>query len=598
VHTFANGLQSTLDENVARKWHLVHRRHLVVVVVGTTGEDLAEWMVRTRVMLHCHFLVSTEAAASLGGVDPTFYSVCDFLDTASGREVEFPTIKGHIHRHWRRNDVFIVDARNPLVDPFSIVRMQHAAHVYEPVANEIGIVVPAQVAGDAVVAGFEWDRAAEEWATRPAPDHDYGHRDVPRYVLSAGAHGFYATSDAIDRVRFRASETAGLTFDEQVGAFIGAGWRQNVRTLAFAPVRLAVASVTVPRTRDADRRWQGDRLVAGADGRRRVIYVLNATSVSGGIRTVFEQTNGLLERGFDVEVWSLEGQPTWLELNTPVKTFQSYADLLVALRNEDAIKVATWWETAQVVWLASVNTGVPAYYVQEFETWFYPDDASGKAAVAASYRKEFVQVTIASYQQGELRAIGSDAILIPSAYDTGKFHRLPEVVRRDDTVIAVGRSFFQKNFAMTEKAWRSLGDRRPRLSLFGFEPDLVVDERVDYRLKPSDAEVNVLYNEATVFVQTSRHEGFGLPIIEAMAAGCPVITTDSHGNRDFCIDGVNCIIVEQDDVDGLARAIERVLGDPELQDRLRRAGLETAEAHTWSVVLDRFEDLYTRVGTA
>jgi glycosyltransferase involved in cell wall biosynthesis len=595
MRDFGNGLRSTLDQNDARKWFMVHRRHLVIVVVGTTGADLSEWIRTTRAEMNCHFLVSSTAAAGLGDVDPVFYTACDFLDKRPGADVDFMEIKGHLHRHWRANDVFIVDAANPLVDPFQIVRIQHAAHAYEPRRNEIGMVVPALVHGDDIVAGFEWDRSRAEWSMRPPPAEDYGHRDVPRYVLAANAHGFYATSDAIDRVRFTRSDAQDLTFDEQVARFIGAGWRQNVRTLAFAPVRLAAEAITVPRTSDVDRRWQGDRSVTTASGRRRVIYVLNATTVSGGIRTVFEQTNGLLERGFDVEVWTLEGQPTWMTLNVDIKRFSTYSDLLVALRNEDAIKVATWWETAQVVWLASVNTGVPVYYVQEFETWFYPDDATGRAAVAASYRKEFVQVTIARYQQGELEAIGSEAILIPSAYDKDKFHLVEGVERDDNTVIAVGRSFFQKNFAMTEKAWRSMGERRPRLSLFGSEPDIVTDERADYTVRPSDAELNVLYNRATMFVQTSRHEGFGLPIIEAMAAGCPVITTDSHGNRDFCIDEVNCLVVDVDDTNGLAAAMRRLLDDPDLRERLRVAGLATAEKHTWAVVLDSFEDLYGRI---
>jgi glycosyltransferase involved in cell wall biosynthesis len=595
VHDFGNGLKSTLDENTARRWFLLNRRHLVVVVIGSTSEDLSEWMRTARAELNCHFLVSNAAAAGLAGVDPVFYTACGFLDARPDADVDFLEIKSHLHKSWRANDLFIMDASNPLVDPFQIVRIQHAAHAYEPLRNEIGMVVPALQDGDDIVAGFEWDRSRAEWSTRPPPAVDYGHRDVPRFVLAANAHGFYATSDAIDRVRYTRSDAEGLTFDEQVARFIGAGWRQNVRTLAFAPVRLAANTITLPRTTDADRLWQGERSVVGADGRRRVIYVLNATSVSGGIRTVFEQTNGLIERGYDVEVWALEGQPTWMQLNVNITRFSTYADLLVALRNEDAIKVATWWETAQVVWLASVNSGIPAYYAQEFETWFYPDDAIGRAAVASSYRKEFVQITIASYQQHELEEIGSEAILIPSAYDSDKFHLLDGVEREVDTVIAVGRSFFQKNFAMTAKAWRSMGDERPRLSLFGSEPDILEDDRVHYTVRPTDAELNVLYNRATVFVQTSRHEGFGLPIIEAMAAGCPVITTDSHGNRDFCIDGVNCLVVEVDDSDGLAAAMRRLLDDPELRERLRVAGLATAEKHTWAVILDSFEDLYGRI---
>jgi glycosyltransferase involved in cell wall biosynthesis len=158
--------------------------------------------------------------------------------------------------------------------------------------------------------------------------------------------------------------------------------------------------------------------------------------------------------------------------------------------------------------------------------------------------------------------------------------------------LALGRSFFQKNFAMTLRAWKSMGDARPVLSLFGFEPEIARDERVKYTSHPTDSQINDLYNEATIFVQTSRHEGFCLPILEAMAAGSPVITTDSHGNRDFCVNGVNCIMVDQDDSEQLATAMRRVLDDPDLQDRLRTAGLDTARHYTWRVVAGKLEAHY------
>lgn len=330
----------------------------------------------------------------------------------------------------------------------------------------------------------------------------------------------------------------------------------------------------------------------------RIIFVLQATTVSGGIRAVFEIANGLAERGLDVSIWSLQGAPDWFDLRVPVTTFVNNDDLLLSLRNEDAIKVATWWETAEIVWLASVNHGIPVYLIQEFETWFYPDDAVAQAAVVASYRREFVSLTEASFQVKELAEVGVTATLIPHGYDSSVFRVLPDGKRADDTLLALGRSFFQKNFAMTLRAWRSLGDARPKLQLFGTEPGIVSDERADYRERPRDAEVNELYNTATVFVQTSRHEGFCLPVLEAMAAGCPVITTDSDGNMDFCRDGVNCVIVPQDDDAALAAAISRLFDDPAERARLSAAGLETAARYTWPVVLNSVADFYEGVARA
>jgi glycosyltransferase involved in cell wall biosynthesis len=328
-----------------------------------------------------------------------------------------------------------------------------------------------------------------------------------------------------------------------------------------------------------------------------VVFVLTATSVSGGIRAVFEIADGLADRGFDVEIWSLQTSPTWFDLRVPVRTFRSYGDLLLSLRSVDAIKIATWWETAEIVWLASVNHGLPVYLIQEFETWFYPDDPVPQAAVVASYRHEFRSLTEASYQVGELAEVGITADLIPHGYDSSVFRVLPDADRDPRTVLALGRSFFQKNFAMTVRAWQRMGEDRPPLLLFGTEPDIVQDPRVEYHERPRDAQVNELYNRATVFVQTSRHEGFCLPILEAMAAGCPVITTDSHGNRDFCIDGVNCLIVPQDDDATLADTLRRLLDDPDERARLATAGLETAARYTWPVVLDRVADYYTTLAT-
>ncbi len=75
-----------------------------------------------------------------------------------------------------------------------------------------------------------------------------------------------------------------------------------------------------------------------------------------------------------------------------------------------------------------------------------------------------------------------------------------------------------------------------------------------------------------MFVQTSTHEGFCLPPLEAMATGGAVVCTDAHGNRDFCVDGVNCLIPEPTVESVSAARSRRLLGDPALRERLGRAG--------------------------
>ena len=98
-----------------------------------------------------------------------------------------------------------------------------------------------------------------------------------------------------------------------------------------------------------------------------------------------------------------------------------------------------------------------------------------------------------------------------------------------------------------------------------------------YVESPSDEQVNELFNEATVFVQTSTHEGFALPPLEAMATGGAVVCTDAHGNRDFCVDGENCLMPAPDRGCGQRRARTGCSPTQDLRERLGRAGEQTAE---------------------
>jgi glycosyltransferase involved in cell wall biosynthesis len=130
--------------------------------------------------------------------------------------------------------------------------------------------------------------------------------------------------------------------------------------------------------------------------------------------------------------------------------------------------------------------------------------------------------------------------------------------------------------------------------MFGIEPELGPRYGARYIERPSDEGVNELMNEATVFVQTSVHEGFCLPLLEAMAAGLPVVCTDAHGNRDFCRDGENCLMADHDP-GSVRAALDRVLGDSDLRERLAEAGRRTAAEYAWERRIDQMEETLGRI---
>jgi GT2 family glycosyltransferase len=344
------------------------------------------------------------------------------------------------------------------------------------------------------------------------------------------------------------------------------------------------------------------RDVRTRDGKLRIVYVTEDTGVGGGHRDIFEHLNRLSDRGHEVALYTLGEQPDWFELRAPVHSFEFYEDLIEALAPLDAIKVATWWNTAVPVWRASVLNGIPVYFVQDIETSYYPDDESVRHAVLDSYRPEFHYMTIASWTQDRLGELGLDAELIPPGIDLDTFRPLANTERRGDMILALGRSNPLKNLPLTLHAWRALEDGRdeipgrPELCLFGIEPELADEPGIRYVLSPSDEQVNELFNQATVFVQTSTHEGFALPPLEAMATGAAVVCTDAHGNRDFCRDGENCLMPDATPA-AVAAALARLLHDPQLRERLGDAGIETAKQYAWSRRIDTLERFFEDIST-
>jgi GT2 family glycosyltransferase len=339
--------------------------------------------------------------------------------------------------------------------------------------------------------------------------------------------------------------------------------------------------------------WFDRREVRAADGGLRIVYVTQDTGVGGGHRVIFTHLNGLAERGHDVELWTLANAgPDWFDLRVPVRTFSDYPSLTAELAPLDAIKVATWWETADWVWEASLRRGIPVYWVQDIESSYYRarDD---RARVLASYRPEFTYFAGSEWIAEQLREIVTDVQTFTPGLDLDRFRSLPDVEREEDVILALGRSNPLKDFPLTRAAYLALPEPRPRLWLFGIEPELAdgLGDHVTYIQRPSDDDVNALLNRATILLQTSKHEGFCLPPLEAMAAGAAVVCTDAHGNRDFCLHEHNCLMPDRNP-DSVRDALQRLLRDPALRATLAANGHATAAEYAWPTKLDQLDQHY------
>jgi glycosyltransferase involved in cell wall biosynthesis len=108
-----------------------------------------------------------------------------------------------------------------------------------------------------------------------------------------------------------------------------------------------------------------------------------------------------------------------------------------------------------------------------------------------------------------------------------------------------------------------------------------------------DDTLAVLYRLAKVFVFPSLYEGFGLPPLEAMAAGVPVVTSNVSSLPEVVGDAA--LLIDPLDASAIADAMARVLRDPELSADLVRRGLERVKAFSWERSVARTRQVYTDV---
>lgn len=119
----------------------------------------------------------------------------------------------------------------------------------------------------------------------------------------------------------------------------------------------------------------------------------------------------------------------------------------------------------------------------------------------------------------------------------------------------------------------------PGRGLHRLAQELGIERRVSFVTGLSEAELLSLFHAATALVQPSLAEGFGLPALEAMACGCPVIASDIPPLREVLGDAG--LFAAPGDAAELARVIEQLASEPALREELRQRGLQRRKLFSW-----------------
>jgi glycosyltransferase involved in cell wall biosynthesis len=127
------------------------------------------------------------------------------------------------------------------------------------------------------------------------------------------------------------------------------------------------------------------------------------------------------------------------------------------------------------------------------------------------------------------------------------------------------------------------------------EMNLIVDLSLQNRVSQIDAndeELSVLYRNALAFIMPSLYEGFGLPALEAMAAGCPVILSDASALSE--VGGAAALYFPSGDESSLAGRIREVVTSSELRNSMSKSGINHVEGFSWKKCAQETASVYRR----
>jgi glycosyltransferase involved in cell wall biosynthesis len=316
---------------------------------------------------------------------------------------------------------------------------------------------------------------------------------------------------------------------------------------------------------------------AGRGRRLRVRYLLEGTGLFGGVKVALRHAELLAARGHEVHVVSREPAPDWYTLRVP---FHHTDDLAHPEAPRPDVTVATYWTTLAP---ARRGPGAAVHLCQGYEG-FFSHNRSEHSKIARAYAAPLPALVV-SRHLGEFIEQRFDRPWrwIPQPLEDFWAPRRPPARGGVPRILVVGP--FEVDWKGVATALRAVQRLRSsgtdcqliRLSQAPMgDAERAICEPDEYHQHLLPAEAAQLYRNCDLLLAPSLEpEGFGLPVLEAMASGVPVVAGDVSCYREFASEAARLVCPE--DPDALANAAGRLLGDADLHAEQRRAGLDVAD---------------------
>ncbi|MEN4010846.1 MAG: glycosyltransferase [Bellilinea sp.] len=317
-------------------------------------------------------------------------------------------------------------------------------------------------------------------------------------------------------------------------------------------------------------------------------FVVPGVGISGGIMVVFQHANRLIQKGYDVIVFSTNpnscSQPDWFEnLLAEVRFIGEISKF-----NLDVV-FATHWSTAYEVNTLDVTRKL--YFIQSDETRFNPAGSTESELAKKTYSMNFEHVVIARWLQDWLqKEFKKKSYYVPNGVDRMIFYPDKPIEPKKDKIRVLIEGPIDIPFKGVEDAYTVVHDMDCEVWIVSNSGKPKADWRYDrFFENVMHHNMRKIYSNCDVLVKMSRVEGFFMPPLEMMSCGGTVITGKVTGYDEYIIDGYNALVVEQGDIAGARNALIKLIQDRELLNKLKEGGLETSQRWSWERSNDLLE---------
>lgn len=337
---------------------------------------------------------------------------------------------------------------------------------------------------------------------------------------------------------------------------------------------------------------------------------------SGGMANQTRQLATLLAaEGCEVRVvqTNLPYMPAWIGgvpiIRAAFRLVPHLAHLWQSVRGADVVHVMAnsgWaWHlfAAPALWIAVVR-GVPvvvnyrggdadAFFARQFR-WVRP-----------SLRRAAEVIVPSGFLRAVFERYGASATIIPNVVNLEAFHPAPEAPRTPHVVVTRNLESIY-DVATAIRAFALVARTRPeaRLTIAGSGPERAALERIAveqgvaasvcFTGRLDHADLPALYRSATLMLNSARIDNMPNALLEAMASGIPIVTTNVGGIPFMVEDSGFALLVPPGDSSAMASAALRIIGDPALGARLVSAGLEASRKYAWPKIRGDLFAAYAR----